>query len=126
GQFIIVIFFLKYTGVSAQQDFFQFSDSCIEINSRRNLKYMTSSACWRSLHQPEPDLDSLYSFLNRKNNVMVELAFHTDTRGSERYNLMFSQRVMDYLKATLVEKGIDSLRIISRGYGERFPVIPPE
>lgn len=56
---------------------------------------------------------------------MVELAFHTDTRGSERYNLMFSQRVMDYLKATLVEKGIDSLRIISRGYGERFPVIPP-
>ncbi|NOZ56406.1 MAG: PorV/PorQ family protein [Calditrichaeota bacterium] len=55
----------------------------------------------------------------------VELGGHTDTRGSEEYNLKLSQRRVDAAKRFLVRvMGIDSSRITAVGYGESRPLIP--
>ena len=55
----------------------------------------------------------------------VELGGHTDTRGSEEYNLRLSQRRVDAAKRFLVRvMGIDSSRITAVGYGESRPLIP--
>lgn len=68
-------------------------------------------------------LDSLVDFLNLNNNISIEISSHTDTRGSDEYNLKLSndraQSVVDYL----ISKGIDPERLIAQGYGETKPLV---
>lgn len=66
-------------------------------------------------------LDSLAQVLHDNPNVTIELAAHTDRKGSEEYNVALSQRraqsVIDYLIAS----GIDTERLKPVGYGESQP-----
>ena len=54
-------------------------------------------------------------------HVTIELAAHTDRKGSEEYNMRLSERraksVIDYLIAA----GIDPQRLSPKGYGESVP-----
>jgi len=54
--------------------------------------------------------------------VMIEVAGHTDSMGSEAYNLRLSQRRAETVRAYLIEKGIAADRLIAKGYGESSPV----
>jgi len=50
---------------------------------------------------------------------------HTDSKGSEEYNLALSQRRADSVKAWLIEEGgLKGITIITKGYGESKPVAP--
>ena len=50
---------------------------------------------------------------------------HTDSKGSEEYNLALSQRRADAVKAWLIEKGgLKDVKIVTKGYGESKPVAP--
>ncbi len=50
---------------------------------------------------------------------------HTDSKGSEAYNLALSQRRADSVKAWFIEKGgLKGITIITKGYGESKPVAP--
>jgi outer membrane protein OmpA-like peptidoglycan-associated protein len=42
--------------------------------------------------------------------------------GTDSYNLDLSQRRADTVKALLVDRGIESMRVVSRGYGKEFGV----
>jgi OmpA-OmpF porin, OOP family len=55
-------------------------------------------------------------------NAMFEVAGHTDSMGSDEYNLGLSQRRVDSVRTYLVQKGVDSSRMSARGYGESQPV----
>ena len=52
------------------------------------------------------------------------MSAHTDSRGSDEYNIKLSgnraSSVVDYI----LSKGIPASRIISKGYGETKPVVP--
>ena len=63
-------------------------------------------------------LDTLVMTLNKYPNVRIELGSHTDCRADSAYNINLSQRRADSAVAYIISKGIDSLRIVSRGYGE--------
>ena len=52
----------------------------------------------------------------------VEVQGHTDSRGSDTYNLELSERRAASVKAYLVSQGISPDRLDSRGYGETRPV----
>ena len=65
-----------------------------------------------------PELDRLVSYLLDNPGIRVEMSSHTDSRGSDEYNLRLSQRRADSVKAYLVEHGVESSRIVSVGYGE--------
>jgi len=69
-------------------------------------------------------LDDLVEFLNLNNNLSVEISSHTDSRGSDSYNLRLSQdrakSVVDYL----IEKGINKERLVAQGYGETKLLVP--
>ena len=56
----------------------------------------------------------------------VEVQGHTDSRGSDTYNLELSDRRARAVKAYLVQREIDPARLDSRGYGESNPVDPAE
>lgn len=77
----------------------------------------------RAILRPESKeaLDMLVSLLKEHPSVFIELAAHTDRKGSEEYNLDLSLRraraVMDYL----VAGGIDPRRLSARGFGKSRP-----
>ncbi|MBC7384454.1 MAG: PD40 domain-containing protein [Bacteroidia bacterium] len=63
-------------------------------------------------------LDSLVLILKKYPMVTIELGSHTDCRADSIYNIGLSQRRADSAVAYLILHGIDSARLVSRGYGE--------
>src|ERR1700722_3850223 len=68
------------------------------------------------------NLDQLVQFLTEHSDRRVEIDGYTDSVGTDSFNLDLSQRRADTVKAVLVSRGIDSSRIVSRGYGKDFEV----
>ncbi|MTI22825.1 hypothetical protein E1176_17465 [Fulvivirga sp. RKSG066] len=68
------------------------------------------------------ELDKVVEFLKNNPSLEIEIAGHTDDKGSDEYNLNLSQgraqSVVDYL----IGQGIDEFRLVARGYGETVPV----
>jgi hypothetical protein len=67
--------------------------------------------------------DSLLHFLQKNNNLNVEVLSHTDHRASASYNLKLSQRRAETIVDYLIEKGIDKERVKAVGKGEAEPLI---
>lgn len=55
-------------------------------------------------------------------DIKVELAGHTDGRGSESYNLKLSQRRAESVRSYLMEHGVDGDRMTAVGYGKTQPI----
>ena len=64
------------------------------------------------------ELNKLLTLMNNNPDYIVEIASHTDSRGSNSYNNRLSQRRADSVIRWLSEKGVDRERLVSRGYGE--------
>lgn len=62
--------------------------------------------------------EKLYKLMTEKPLIRIEINAHTDSRGSEEFNLDLSQRRAQAVVNYLVSKGIKSNRLIARGYGE--------
>ena len=54
-------------------------------------------------------------------NIVIELGAHCDYKGRDDYNERLSQRRAESVVAHLVAKGIDSERLVAKGYGESKP-----
>jgi outer membrane protein OmpA-like peptidoglycan-associated protein len=68
------------------------------------------------------NLDKLVQFLTEHDDRRVEIDGYTDSVGTDSFNVDLSQRRADTVKAVLVSRGIDSSRIVTRGYGKDFQV----
>jgi OOP family OmpA-OmpF porin len=68
------------------------------------------------------ELNKVVDFLKQNPMVEIEIAGHTDSKGSDDYNLNLSQgrsqSVVDYI----VSQGINSSRLTAHGYGETKPI----
>lgn len=69
-----------------------------------------------------PRLDKLAEFLRQYPDRRLLVEGYTDAVGSEDYNLQLSQRRAEAVRMALVQRGIDPLRITTRGYGESYSV----
>ncbi|MFL5787381.1 MAG: OmpA family protein [Flavisolibacter sp.] len=72
------------------------------------------------------ELDRVVKLLNENPTIEIEMSAHTDSKGSDEYNMKLSENraksVMDYI----LSKGIATNRIVSHGYGETKPVATNE
>jgi OmpA-OmpF porin, OOP family len=68
------------------------------------------------------ELNKVVDFLKENPTVEIEIAGHTDNKGSDDYNANLSQgrsqSVVDYI----VSQGIESSRMSAHGYGEAKPI----
>lgn len=68
------------------------------------------------------ELNKVVEFLNQNPSVEIEIAGHTDSKGSDDYNANLSQgrsqAVVDYL----ISQGINDYRLSAHGYGESKPI----
>jgi outer membrane protein OmpA-like peptidoglycan-associated protein len=69
-----------------------------------------------------PQLDRVVEFMKNNPSVKVEIGGHTDSRGSDAYNINLSQGRADAVVNYVLGHGIDFHRILARGYGEHHPV----
>jgi outer membrane protein OmpA-like peptidoglycan-associated protein len=82
----------------------------------KNIYYNFDDADIRP--EAEKDLNALFLLMKKFPSMEIELASHTDSRGSNAYNLELSQRRTANAKQYLVTKGIATERITAKGYGE--------
>jgi len=68
------------------------------------------------------ELNKVVDFLKQNPKVSIEISGHTDSKGSDEYNLNLSQgrsqSVVDYL----ISQGIETTRLQAHGYGETKPI----
>lgn len=67
-------------------------------------------------------LNGVAETLKGQRGLKAEIAGHTDSLGSEAYNMVLSQRRADAVRNYLIERGIDDGRLTAAGYGELEPV----
>lgn len=68
-----------------------------------------------------PVLDEGVSIVKSKPGTQVILEGHTDSVGTDRYNMGLSKRRANSVKAYFVRKGVESGRIEAVGFGKRQP-----
>jgi len=76
---------------------------------------------WYIRPDAEPALDDLVRIM-RENMITIELGAHTDSRGSDQYNMELSQKRAESAVRYIILKGIDPSRISAKGYGETILV----
>jgi len=57
-------------------------------------------------------------------NGVVEIGSHTDSIGTELYNMELSQKRSESVVSYLISKGIASDRLVAKGYGMSMPLAP--
>lgn len=64
------------------------------------------------------ELNKLVAIMKDNPKLKIELSSHTDSRASDDYNMILSDRRAKAAVAYLVKKGISAKRMIAKGYGE--------
>jgi peptidoglycan-associated lipoprotein len=76
---------------------------------------------WDLAQQYQDSLMMLVQLLRENESLVIELRSHTDSRGSDDYNDILSQKRAQSVVDFLVSQGIEPGRLVARGYGERIP-----
>jgi len=95
-----------------------------EIIQLNNIFFETAKAQLKK--ESDLELEKLFGILTTNTKLKIEISGHTDNVGSDSDNLKLSQDRADAVVNWLVEKGIESKRIIAKGYGESNPIASNE
>ncbi|MEM9195014.1 MAG: OmpA family protein, partial [Myxococcota bacterium] len=69
-------------------------------------------------------MDEIAETLNAHPEILrVEIQGHTDNQGTAQYNLILSNRRANSVRQGLVDRGVDTNRLVSRGYGLTQPLV---
>jgi outer membrane protein OmpA-like peptidoglycan-associated protein len=68
--------------------------------------------------QGAAELDKLAYVMSQNNNIVIFVKSHTDTRGTDEYNIDLSERRAESTIKYIISKGISDKRISGKGYGE--------
>jgi outer membrane protein OmpA-like peptidoglycan-associated protein len=67
-------------------------------------------------------LDDVAASMIQYPNSLIDVMGHTDSTGSDQYNLELSRRRAESVANYLVSRGVARSRIETLGYGEQYPV----
>jgi outer membrane protein OmpA-like peptidoglycan-associated protein/tetratricopeptide (TPR) repeat protein len=73
-----------------------------------------------------PDVELVINYMNRYTDVRIKIDGHTDSKGSDSYNMRLGRRRAEEIKKLMVSRGIDPKRLETATYGESRPVAPNE
>ncbi|MFZ9387285.1 MAG: OmpA family protein [Chitinophagaceae bacterium] len=86
----------------------------------KNVYFNTAST--KLLSKSFAPLNEVVKIMNENMNLHLKIDGHTDSQGSDEYNLKLSDGRAASVKAYLVEKGISEDRLASEGFGESKPI----
>ncbi len=89
---------------------------------RLNEKVFFRSGKADILAQSFPLLNEVAAILKTRKKITIRIEGHTDSKGSNRYNLKLSDRRASSVRLFLAERGVESFRMVSEGFGEERPI----
>jgi len=92
------------------------TDEPIKVN---NINYATGS--FEITEESKVALDSVVYLLTANPTITIELMAHTDFVGSDKFNSDLSQKRAQSVVDYLISKGINTARMVAKGYGETWP-----
>ncbi len=87
-----------------------------------NIFFDFDKATLRKLSNVE--INNLVQLMTKNPKIKVEISGHTDSKGSEVYNLRLSEARAQSVVNSLQAKGISKERMQAKGYGKSKPVAP--
>lgn len=90
-----------------------------------NIEYEFNSPSLTPVARQKID-ETLLKVLNDNPLLKIEIGSHTDSRGTDAYNIKLSQQRAESVVKYLTEKGIEKKRLVAKGYGETKPLLPNE
>ncbi len=92
----------------------------ITLNMPSNITFALNSADLNA--QFFNALEGVALVLKEYNKTVIEVAGHTDSTGSDSYNMQLSQRRAQAVAGYLAGQGVKSERLITVGAGEAYPI----
>jgi hypothetical protein len=77
---------------------------------------------WELKKESQAELNTLVEMLMDNKGLLIEIGGYTDATGSTEYNLSLSEKRAKSVVSYLVNRGISSDRLKSRGYGNTSPI----
>lgn len=78
---------------------------------------------WDLTEDSKKSLAGLVKLLNDNPNITIEISAHTDSRGTEEFNLDLSQKRAQSVVDFLIQSNIEKDRLTPKGYGKSMPVV---
>ena len=69
-------------------------------------------------------MEAIVDLTTNNENIVVEIAAHTDDVGQEKDNLILSVRRANAVRDYLISRGVLGQQLIAKGYGEAQPIVP--
>lgn len=106
---------LEASGVSVTRD----GDNII-LNMPGNITFDTNQTNVKESFKPV--LDSVAVVLKEYKSTMIQIGGHTDSTGSDQYNLQLSQNRAQSVANVLIGFGVEPVRTDVVGFGETSPI----
>jgi outer membrane protein OmpA-like peptidoglycan-associated protein len=87
-----------------------------------NIFFDSNKATLRK--ESNPEIEKVIKLMQDYPDLIIEVAGHTDNKGNDVINLKLSQSRSQSVVTALTKKGIDSKRLVAKGYGKTIPVVP--
>ncbi len=101
----------KYTLVELKKD---------KIEIKQKVYFQTAK--WRILPRSYELLNQVAQVLKDHPKIKIRIEGHTDSRGSDSYNLRLSQKRAESVRTYLIGQGVDGSRMEAVGFGETRPI----
>lgn len=92
----------------------------LAINLKGDVTFDTNSAIVKPGLYSE--IDRIANILIKYPDTVIQVEGHTDSTGSESYNMELSARRAEAVKNLLVQKGVNPARIRTMAFGESAPI----
>ena len=77
---------------------------------------------WNIRPDAAKELNEVVNILKKYPDMLIEVGAHTDSRGSDIYNQLLSEKRAKSVRDYLISNGVDSNNVKSVGYGESKPL----
>ena len=95
------------------------SEGEIEVRMTSDILFDYNSSALRA--ESRETLRNLAENFSKYPDNTIEVAGHTDSSGSDDYNMGLSEKRADSVRDYLVQNGVPSSKIVARGFGESQP-----
>jgi len=86
------------------------------------LRIHFETAKWDIRPESLPKIEKFAEFLLKNRGSLVRIEGHTDSRGSDNYNMVLSKKRAESVRKKLIELGVSASRLTAVGKGEKEPI----
>lgn len=110
---------IKLSAIQQKNDHFKEERGSVMLNIEPIFYDLGKSTVHK---ESMPEIKQIAYFMKLYPEIIIQIRSHTDSRGSEKFNMNLSKRRAQTVKDLLIEQGVFSNRIFATGFGEMDPI----